>query len=269
MNSERRKTLGGTWSTVNDFDGSINSAWTARSSGLVNSVDSAQLDESTHFLAALFRWHVAAHIVNEYNNSLGYVGVQQLIVFVPSGKYYETEGDNGIRTLSSFVNDQFDVINLFVVEDSELSVDIENIEVHKESVIDVDDAATDCYFGSDSSSEDRSDCSDYDDEELEALAKAKNNWNKKNGEGTSKSGLLKGRKKSKGKQPMQRTLIDEEDGDEGFATVEDLLLSAPQPSQNSHSNEVEEDLPRRSRGVSELKSRLQERQKQPLPTDTE
>ncbi|KAK4352389.1 hypothetical protein RND71_027907 [Anisodus tanguticus] len=112
-------------------------------------------------------------LVNEYNDSLGYVDVQQLIVSVPCGKYYEIECDNGIRTLLSFVNDQFDVINLFAVEDTELSVCVENIEVHKESVIDVDDAATDCNSDSDSASEDESDCSDYDSEELEALAKLK------------------------------------------------------------------------------------------------
>ncbi|KAH0641173.1 hypothetical protein KY290_037302 [Solanum tuberosum] len=38
----------------------------------------------------------------------GYVGVQQLIVSVPSEKYCEIEGDGGIRTLLSFVNDKFD-----------------------------------------------------------------------------------------------------------------------------------------------------------------
>ncbi|KAJ8559534.1 hypothetical protein K7X08_003592 [Anisodus acutangulus] len=87
---------------------------------------------------------------------------------------HKWKDDNGIRTLLSFVNDQFDVINLFAIEDSELAVDVENIGIHKETLIDVDDAATDCYSGSDSSSEDGSDCSDYVDEELEALAKEKN-----------------------------------------------------------------------------------------------
>ncbi|KAH0727839.1 hypothetical protein KY290_003562 [Solanum tuberosum] len=47
-------------------------------------------------------------ITSEYINILGYVGVQQLVVSVPSGKYYEIEGDEGIRTLLSFVNDKFD-----------------------------------------------------------------------------------------------------------------------------------------------------------------
>jgi len=70
--------------------------------------------------------------------------VQQLIVFVPSGKYYEIEGDEGIMTLLSFVNDKFDVINLFVVEDCELDVDVENITKMLETVIVIDDVSTDC-----------------------------------------------------------------------------------------------------------------------------
>ena len=124
-----------------------------------------------------------------------------------------------------------------------------------------------------------------------------------NGEGTSKSGQLKGKKDkqpmkrpsknkqpmkwpSKNKQPMnmQMRLVDEEVVDEAplifpdIATVDDLPLSAPQPSQSivdpspcDHDFEypgleLEEDLPLRPRGVSELKSRLQQRQKQPILT---
>ncbi|XP_060179076.1 uncharacterized protein LOC132609216 isoform X2 [Lycium barbarum] len=106
-------------------------------------------------------------IVNEYKNSLGFVGVQQLIVSVPSGKYYEIEGDDGIRTLLSFVNGEFDVINLFAVEDNELSVDVENIKVN--------DAATDCSsHGTDNGSNDGADESDYDSAQMEAFAKERN-----------------------------------------------------------------------------------------------
>jgi len=83
-------------------------------------------------------------ITNEYINILGYVGVQQLLVSVPSGKYYEIEGDEGIRTLLSFVNDKFDVINLFVVDDCELDVDVENITKMLETVVVIDDVSTDC-----------------------------------------------------------------------------------------------------------------------------
>ncbi|MCD9560483.1 hypothetical protein HAX54_019169 [Datura stramonium] len=107
------------------------------------------------------------------------------------------------------------------------------------------------------------------------------------GEGTSKSEKLKGKNKGKGTKPTkrQRRLINEEEVEEErprsplAAIVEDLPLSAPQPSQNSPSRvqtsepdfeypsiEVEEDLPWRPKGVSEFKSLIQQRMKQPLST---
>ncbi|WMV42347.1 hypothetical protein MTR67_035732 [Solanum verrucosum] len=113
-------------------------------------------------------------ITNEYINLLGCVGVQQLIVSVLSGKYYEIEGDEGIRTLLSFVNDKFYVINLFVVEDCELDVDVENITKMLETVVVIDDISTDCTFdGSENDSDTSSDNSDYNSEELEVLAQAR------------------------------------------------------------------------------------------------
>ncbi|WMV42661.1 hypothetical protein MTR67_036046 [Solanum verrucosum] len=111
------------------------------------------------------------YITNEYINIIGYVGVQQLIVFVPSGKYYEIEGDEGIKTLLSFVNDKFDVINLFVVDDSELDVDVENITKMLETVVVIDNVSTDCtYDGTENDSGTFNDNSDYNSEELEVLA---------------------------------------------------------------------------------------------------
>ncbi|KAG5587334.1 hypothetical protein H5410_047768, partial [Solanum commersonii] len=113
-------------------------------------------------------------ITNEYINILGYVGVQQLIVSVPSEKYYEIEGDEGIRTLLSFVNDKFNVINLFVVEDSELDVDVENITKMLEIVIVIDDVSTDCTSdGTENNSDTSNDNYDYNSEELKVLAQEK------------------------------------------------------------------------------------------------
>ncbi|WMV46763.1 hypothetical protein MTR67_040148 [Solanum verrucosum] len=110
-------------------------------------------------------------ITNEYINILGYVGVQQLLVSVPSGKYYEIEGDEGIRTLLSFVNDKFDVINLFVVDDCELDVDVENIIKMLETVVVIDDVSIDCTSdGTENDSDTSNDNSDYNSEELEVLA---------------------------------------------------------------------------------------------------
>ncbi|KAG5584560.1 hypothetical protein H5410_044994, partial [Solanum commersonii] len=111
-------------------------------------------------------------ITNEYNDKLGYVSEQQLIVYVPTEKYYEIVDDEGIRTLLSFVHENFDAINLFVVEDSELDVDIQNIIKMKESVVVIDEVATDCTSadGTDNDSDTFSDNS----EELEILAQERN-----------------------------------------------------------------------------------------------
>ncbi|KAM3323604.1 hypothetical protein P3S67_004755 [Capsicum chacoense] len=114
-------------------------------------------------------------IVNEYSDTLRFLGVQQVIVSFPSGKYYEIVGNQGIRTLLSYVNDKFDVMNLFAIEDSELPVDVENIVRLKEFVVEVDEAdSEDSGYNSDETDNDgcnASDYSDYDFEELEVLAK--------------------------------------------------------------------------------------------------
>ncbi|XP_070014756.1 uncharacterized protein [Nicotiana sylvestris] len=81
--------------------------------------------------------------------------------------------------LLSFI-DMFNIIDLFAVEDNELSVDDQNIVHHTESYLVVDEAASDCSSNSsNSNSEDDtndSDCnskdaSGYDSDRLEAIAK--------------------------------------------------------------------------------------------------
>ncbi|KAH0715414.1 hypothetical protein KY284_008319 [Solanum tuberosum] len=81
-------------------------------------------------------------ITNEYINILGYVGVQQLLVSVPSGKYYEIE-----------------------------DVDVENIIKMLETVVVIDDVSIDCTSdGTENDSDTSNDNSDYNSEELEVLA---------------------------------------------------------------------------------------------------
>ncbi|MCD7473420.1 hypothetical protein HAX54_015284, partial [Datura stramonium] len=87
-------------------------------------------------------------------------------------KNYEVEEDDGIRTLLYFVDEQLDVINLFVVENSELDVDVQNIVQHKDTVLDVDidvDETTTDY--SSHGSDEESNCSNYDYKELKAFEK--------------------------------------------------------------------------------------------------
>ncbi|KAK4351261.1 hypothetical protein RND71_030574 [Anisodus tanguticus] len=106
-------------------------------------------------------------LVDQFKN-LGFIGVQQLVVTGPSGKYYEMKFDTGIRTLLYLVSDDFCVINLFVVDEFELGIDMTNIVHHSESYsIDVE-AGTDCDSANEalnSSSNDSSD-DDFDVEEL-------------------------------------------------------------------------------------------------------
>ncbi|WMV49130.1 hypothetical protein MTR67_042515 [Solanum verrucosum] len=56
-------------------------------------------------------------LVNEYINKLGFVGVQELIVLASTGKYFEIIGDEGVRTLTSFISIEYKSIHLFATED--------------------------------------------------------------------------------------------------------------------------------------------------------
>ncbi|WMV47088.1 hypothetical protein MTR67_040473 [Solanum verrucosum] len=109
-------------------------------------------------------------LVNEYINKLGFVGVQELIVLAPTGKYFEIIGDEGVKTLTSFISTEYKSIHLFATEDCELSVDVTDIIMHDGSFLlsPIVNEGTDC-----SESEDDSNngmvfsCSDYDTDELE------------------------------------------------------------------------------------------------------
>ncbi|KAG5596285.1 hypothetical protein H5410_037517 [Solanum commersonii] len=109
-------------------------------------------------------------LVNEYINKLGFVGVQELIVLAPTGKYFEIIADERVRTLTSFISTEYKSIHLFATEDCELSVDVIDIVMHNGSFLlsPIVNEGTDC-----SESEDDNNngmvfsCSDYDTDELE------------------------------------------------------------------------------------------------------
>ncbi|KAK6777863.1 hypothetical protein RDI58_024581 [Solanum bulbocastanum] len=120
-------------------------------------------------------------LVNEYINKLRFVGVQELIVLAPSGKYFEIIDDEGVRTLTSFISTEYKSIHLFATEDCELSVDVTDIVMHDGSFLlsPIVNEGTVC-----SESEDDSNngmvfsCSDYDIDELENfVTKKKRNIN--------------------------------------------------------------------------------------------
>lgn len=102
--------------------------------------------------------------------------VEQLIISVPTGKFYKIEGDEGIKTLLSFVNERFDVINLFVVEDNKLDVDVENITKLKQCEVEVEietnESDVDCTpDGTDNNSDTAPIESNFNSDELEILVK--------------------------------------------------------------------------------------------------
>ncbi|XP_019248779.1 PREDICTED: uncharacterized protein LOC109228049 [Nicotiana attenuata] len=114
-------------------------------------------------------------IVNEYTTELGFVGIQQLIVTAPSGKYYKIEGDDGIRKLYSLVSEEYRIINIYAVDECEPSVEVPNIVQHTKSFFSVvNEVGTDCSENeSESDCEAGSDCPEYDSEELESIATQK------------------------------------------------------------------------------------------------
>ncbi|KAJ8567048.1 hypothetical protein K7X08_019256 [Anisodus acutangulus] len=96
-------------------------------------------------------------LVEEFVSELGYVGVQQLVVCGPSGRYYEVEDDVGIRTLFALVSDKFSVINVFVVDENELGFSVPNIVDHLETETanaEVVEVVSDCSSGENSETED-------------------------------------------------------------------------------------------------------------------
>ncbi|WMV19820.1 hypothetical protein MTR67_013205 [Solanum verrucosum] len=111
-------------------------------------------------------------LVNEYINKLGFIGVQELIVLTPTGKYFEIIGDEGVRTLTFFISTEYKFIHLFATEDCELSVDVTDIVIllcmmghfyfhqllmRAQSSESEDDSNNGMVFS----------CSDYDTDELE------------------------------------------------------------------------------------------------------
>ena len=68
----------------------------------------------------------------EFKRELGYFKVKQLFVVGPSGRYYIVEDDDGIRSLQCLVCHEFKNIDLFVVDDTNLTVDTLNILYHLE-----------------------------------------------------------------------------------------------------------------------------------------
>ena len=55
-------------------------------------------------------------ICDEFTSKLGLSRVKQLLIIVPSEKYYIVDGDDGNRAILSLLCEKFKVVNFFVVE---------------------------------------------------------------------------------------------------------------------------------------------------------
>ncbi|KAG5623242.1 hypothetical protein H5410_008460, partial [Solanum commersonii] len=105
-------------------------------------------------------------IVEEYTKNLGFVLVKQILVKGPSGKFYLLEGSEGIKTLQCLLNEQFKVVNFFVVDDFEETVFAPNIIHHSEAYL------VECEYGTDAETEsddDQSSDDEYNFDELELI----------------------------------------------------------------------------------------------------
>ncbi|XP_047252248.1 uncharacterized protein LOC124887109 [Capsicum annuum] len=114
-------------------------------------------------------------LVNEYTSRFGFVIVQQLIVLGPFGKFFKIQGDEGIRTLLSFVSEDYQSIHLFATDDCELSVDVLDIVKHSSSFLLApifDEAGIDCS-DTESDSEVVFSCSEYDTDESKNFVEKK------------------------------------------------------------------------------------------------
>ncbi|KAG5619470.1 hypothetical protein H5410_019294, partial [Solanum commersonii] len=98
--------------------------------------------------------------------------VQQLIVTVPSGNYYEIDGDNGIRQLLYLVPEEFKVLNIYVVDEGEELIEVHNISQHSESYVETTEVRTDGE--SDNESDDNHVEVKYDSDDLNKIAFQKN-----------------------------------------------------------------------------------------------
>ncbi|KAH0737097.1 hypothetical protein KY290_035802 [Solanum tuberosum] len=168
-------------------------------------------------------------LVNEYINKLGFVGVQELIVLAPTGKYFEIIGDEGVKTLTSFISTEYKSIHLFATEDCELSVDVTDIVMHDGS------------FLLSPIVNEGTDCSESEDDSNNGMAKQGKQPTKKQGKQPVKQGKESGKGKKR-KQPakqgkesgkgkkrqFRRGLVDEDEVSE-----EDINCTAPQPTQES------------------------------------
>ncbi|KAK4723476.1 hypothetical protein R3W88_026255 [Solanum pinnatisectum] len=192
-------------------------------------------------------------LVNEYIYKLGFVGVQELIVLAPTGKYFEIIGDEGVRTLTSFISTEYKSIHLFATEDCELSVDVTDIVMCDGSFLlsPIVNEGSDCSESEDDTKKVELVVVKSDKKNIEVIfilslissnnystllfnsissiminkAKQGKQPTKKHGKQLAKQGKESDRGK---KRQLRRGLVDENE-----ASEEDINCTAPQPTQES------------------------------------
>ncbi|KAM3376012.1 hypothetical protein P3S68_014726 [Capsicum galapagoense] len=91
-------------------------------------------------------------IEDEYIKNLGLVALKQLLVKGPCRKLFLVEGSEGIKILQTLLNEQFNVVHTFAVDDFEEPISAPTLIHHTEAHF------IECEYGTDAESE-----TDFDD----------------------------------------------------------------------------------------------------------
>lgn len=90
-------------------------------------------------------------IEDDYTKNLEFVAVKQLLVKGPCRKIFLVEGSEGIKILQSLLNEQFNVIHIFAVDDFEEPISAPTLFHHTEAYF------IECEYETDAESETNSD----------------------------------------------------------------------------------------------------------------
>ncbi|KAJ8531123.1 hypothetical protein K7X08_025854 [Anisodus acutangulus] len=110
-------------------------------------------------------------LCEEFTKHCGFRVVKQLLVTGLSGRNYLVVDDVGIRTLRCLFSKEFNIVNLFVIDASELKVFAQNIAHHTEIFFIDFDVAYECEHTLGRSDKEKTDDSESDFTNLEGISK--------------------------------------------------------------------------------------------------
>ncbi|KAF3618331.1 hypothetical protein FXO38_33486 [Capsicum annuum] len=111
---------------------------------------------------------------DEYIKNLGFVVVKQLLAKDPCRKHFLIEGSGGIKKLQSLLNEKFNVIHIFVVDDFEESVSTPTLMHHTKAHFIECEYETDAESKTDSNDNGESNDGKYNFKKLEVIKMQQN-----------------------------------------------------------------------------------------------